>query len=154
MKLKSLVLSSSLIALMGVGLVGCASAPSSGTYETRQAGTLQNVKYGTVTSIRNIMIENPSSDVGTGAGAIIGGVAGSEVGGGKGRIVGTVLGSVLGGIAGSNIDKSVQRKPGIEITVRLRDGNTVAISQLADERFRVGDNVKVIVGNGHARVTH
>ena len=154
MKLKSLVLSSSLIALLGIGLVGCASAPSSGTYTTTQAGTLQNVKYGTVTAVRNIMIENPDSGVGTGAGTIIGGVAGSEVGGGKGRIVGTVVGSVLGGMAGSSIDKHVQRKPGIEVTVRLRDGNTVAVSQLADERFRVGDNVKVITGNGHARVTH
>ena len=154
MKIQKLLVTSSLIAILGVGLVACSSTPSSRTYGRTQAGTLQEVKYGTVTGVRNVLIENEESGVGTVAGGVIGGIAGSEVGGGKGRIVGSVLGSVLGGIAGSKIDKNVQTKPGVEVTVRLRDGNTVAISQLADERFRVGDSVKVLTSGGRARVTH
>ena len=154
MKIQKLLVVSSLVAILGVGLVGCSSTPSSGTYERTQAGTLQNVQYGTVTSVRNVLIENEQSGVGTAAGGIIGGVAGSEVGGGKGRIIGSVLGAVLGGAAGSKIDKNVQTKQGVEVTVRLRDGNTVAISQLADESFRTGDSVKVLTRNGRARVTH
>lgn len=154
MKTQKLLLVSSLVAVLGLGVVGCSSTPSSGTYDRTQAGTLQKVQYGTVTSVRNVLIENEQSGVGTAAGGIIGGVAGSEIGEGKGRVVGSVLGSVLGGVVGSKIDKNVQTKQGIEVTVRLRDGNTVAISQLADERFRVGDSVKVLTNNGRARVTH
>ena len=154
MKIQKLLVTSSLVAILGVGLVGCSSTPSSGTYEKTQAGTLQNVQYGTVTGVRNVLIENAESGVGTIAGGVIGGVAGGEVGGGRGRVVASVLGSVLGGVIGSKIDKNVQTKQGIEVTIRLRDGNTVAISQLADEKFRTGDSVKVLTSNGRARVTH
>jgi outer membrane lipoprotein SlyB len=53
------------------------------------------------------------------------------------------------------VDSSIQAKPGIEITVRLQDGKTVALAQVADERFMVGDEVKVLTSKeGKARVTH
>ena len=154
MKIQKVLLTSSLVAVLGTGLVACSSTPSSGTYDRTQAGTLQEVKYGTVTGVRNVLIENEETGVGTATGGIIGGIAGSHAGKGSGRAVGAVLGSVLGGVVGSKIDKNVQTKPGIEVTIRLQDGNTVAISQLADERFNVGDRVKVITNNGRARVTH
>lgn len=154
MKFKKIVLTSSFAAVLGVSLVGCSSTPSSGTYEKTQAGVLQEVKYGSVTGVRNVLIENKESGVGTVTGGILGGIAGRQVGGGSGRAAGAVIGAVLGGIAGSKIDKNVQTKRGIEVTIRLQDGKTVAVSQLADERFNVGDRVKVITKDGRARVTH
>ncbi|MEZ5450812.1 MAG: hypothetical protein R3E89_18215 [Thiolinea sp.] len=136
-------------------LSGCSVAPASSVYSTTQAGTLQDVKFGTVISVRNIMIEHNSSETGQVAGGIIGGVAGSEVGEGKGKIVGSVAGAVAGGAIGGIIDRAIQAKPGYEITIQLQDGRTVAVAQLADEPFRPGDSVKIITAaNGKSRVTH
>lgn len=143
-----------LVIISTLGLSACSSAPSSGTYDRQQAGTIQYVKTGTVTGVREVTIENAETGIGSAAGGVIGGVAGSEVGKGRGRIVGSVLGAVLGGVVGSKIDRKAQTEKGTEVTVRLEDGNTVAISQLDDEKFKVGDYVKVITGGARARVTH
>lgn len=43
---------------------------------------------------------------------------------------------------------------GIEITVRLDSGRLIAITQAADESFRVGDRVRVLSGGGTTRVSH
>lgn len=45
--------------------------------------------------------------VGTGAGAIVGGVLGSQIGGGKGKLWATGAGAVLGALLGSEIGKSL-----------------------------------------------
>lgn len=47
--------------------------------------------------------------VGTGAGALIGGVLGSQVGGGSGRLWTTGAGVLLGALAGSEIGSSLDR---------------------------------------------
>lgn len=137
-------------------LSGCSSSPtSSNVYSTAQAGVMQEVQFATVVGIRNIIIEQNSSDTGQTAGGIIGAVAGSEVGKGKGRIVGGVVGAVAGSAIGSVIDRNVQARPGIELTLKMDSGKTVAIVQLAGEVFRVGEKVKVLTsGNGQVRVTH
>lgn len=46
-------------------------------------------------------------DVGTGVGAIGGGVLGSTIGGGRGRIATTIAGTLLGGVIGNSIGKSL-----------------------------------------------
>src|SRR5687768_5290582 len=47
--------------------------------------------------------------VGTGAGAVLGGLAGSQVGGGSGRLWATGAGVLLGALAGSEIGASLDR---------------------------------------------
>src|SRR5471032_1849035 len=47
--------------------------------------------------------------VGTGAGALIGGILGSKVGGGSGKLWATGAGALLGAFAGSEIGKSLDR---------------------------------------------
>jgi surface antigen len=47
--------------------------------------------------------------VGTGAGALIGGILGSRVGGGSGRLWATGAGALLGALAGSEVGKSLDR---------------------------------------------
>lgn len=149
---KTLTLAS--LSLAAALFAGCSAAPSSNVYTTTQAGTLQDVQFGTVVSTRPVMIEQNTGETGQVAGGIIGGVAGSELGQGKGQIVGSVAGAVAGSAIGSLIDKASEAKPGIEITVKLQDGRTVALAQIADTVFQVGDNVKVLTSNGKSRVTY
>jgi outer membrane lipoprotein SlyB len=66
-----------------------------------------------------------------------------------------VLGAVAGGIAGAAIEEGVTRKKGLEITVQLESGRTLAITQEADEAFNPGERVRVLYGpGGSTRVTH
>ncbi|MBI1328088.1 MAG: glycine zipper 2TM domain-containing protein [Alphaproteobacteria bacterium] len=47
--------------------------------------------------------------IGTGAGAILGGLAGSQFGSGKGQLVAVGVGTLLGALAGSEIGQSLDR---------------------------------------------
>ncbi len=141
--------------LFPLALGACSIMPSSNTYTTAQAGTLQEVKFGSVIGLRNVMIREDNAETGKVAGGVIGGVAGNDLGEGKGQIIGSVAGAVIGGTVGIALDRSIQSKPGVEITVRMEDNRTVAIAQLADEPFAIGDQVKVLTSqDGKARITH
>ena len=136
-----------------LSLGGCAGGLGSSDYSRSQARTAQEVQMGVVVAVRNVKIEGTKTPIGTGAGAVVGGVAGSELGGGRGSLVGAVVGAVAGGLAGSAIEEGVTRQNGLEITVRLDSGRTLAVTQAADEDIRVGDRVRVLSGNGVTRVT-
>src|SRR5574340_1727441 len=125
-------------ALAAALLGGCAGGLSSGAYSRGQAREAQEVRMGTVESVRQVQIEGTKSPVGTGAGAVVGGIAGSNVGQGKGSAVGAILGAVAGGVAGSAIEEGVTKKNGLEITVRLDSGRMIAVTQEADEDIRPG----------------
>lgn len=134
---------------------GCASTSSGSVYSGGQARQEQTVRMGVVESVRQVTIEGSKSGVGTIAGGAIGGVAGSNIGGGnRGSAVGTILGAVAGGLAGSAIEQSTTKKQGLEITVKLDNGELRAITQDADESFRPGERVRLLSGGGVTRVTH
>lgn len=135
-------------------LGACASSNSGGAYTRGQTRQVQTVKMGTVESVRLVKIEGTGSPVGTGAGAVIGGVAGNSMGGGRGRAITTVLGAVVGGVAGAAAEEGITRKDGFEITVQLDKGDMIAIVQEADEEFQPGDRVRVLEGGDVTRVTH
>lgn len=147
---KLIAVAAASVAVLG----GCASSMSGGAYSRGQTRQVQEVQMGVVESVRQVKIEGTKSPVGTGAGAVIGGIAGSNIGAGKGSTVGTILGAVAGGVAGSAIEEGVMRKDGLEITVKLDNGRMIAITQEADEQFRVGERVRVLSGGGVTRVTH
>ena len=48
------------------------------------------------------------------------------------------------------IEERVTRQEGLQITVDLEEGSTVAIVQAADQPFAVGERVKVLRGRGGA----
>lgn len=134
---------------------GCVSGLGSGDYERGEARRVYEVKMGVVESVRNVQIEGTESGVGAVAGGAVGGIAGSSVGGGKGQAIGAVLGAVAGGVAGAAAEEALTRKPGLEITVRLDSGRTIAVVQEdTGERFTVGDRVRILESGGQARVTH
>jgi outer membrane lipoprotein SlyB len=99
-------------------------------------------------------MEGSKSGVGTAAGAVVGGVAGSSVGRGKGNIVGAVIGAVAGGVAGHAIEGGTTSKNALEITVKMDNGQLIAIVQEGQSgEFRAGDRVRVISGRGDTRVS-
>lgn len=133
---------------------GCASRSSSGSvYTPGQSQQEQIVRMALVESVRSVTIESRPGGVGAAAGGVVGGIAGSNIGGGRGSIVGAVLGAVAGGVAGHAAEGAFTRKPGVEITVRLDNGELRAITQEADESFKPGERVRLLSGNGVTRVT-
>uniref|UniRef100_UPI0033400FCD glycine zipper 2TM domain-containing protein n=1 Tax=Castellaniella defragrans TaxID=75697 RepID=UPI0033400FCD len=135
-------------------LSGCANhSASSAVYTHSQAQREQIVRFGTVVSVRPITIQaDKTSGVGAIGGAALGGVAGSTIGGGTGQVLATVGGALLGGLAGNAVENATNRSSGLEITVRLDNGETRVIAQEADVSFTSGQRVQVISGAGPTRV--
>lgn len=135
-------------------LTACASSQSGASYSRSQTRGEQTVRMGVVESVRTVTIEGAKSGVGPAAGAVVGGVAGSNVGGGKGSTIGAVLGAVAGGVAGQVIEEHTTKKAGLEITIKLENGNLIAVTQEADEQFHPGERVRILSGGGVTRVSH
>jgi len=133
---------------------GCASTSSGSVYSSGQARREQTVRMGVVESVRQVSIEGSKSGVGAVAGGVVGAVAGSNVGRGKGSTIGSILGAVAGGVAGNAVEQGVTKKQGLEITVKLDNGQLRAITQDADESFRPGERVRLLSSGGVTRVTH
>ncbi len=150
---KSILLVSLSAAMLGLG--GCASNLSGESYSRAEARSVQTVRYGTIESLRPVRIEGTKTPIGTGAGAVIGGIAGSGVGGGRGSAVATVVGAVAGGMLGSAAEEGITRADGVEIVVREDDGSLRAYVQQVEPNqiFRVGQRVRVLTVNGTSRVT-
>jgi outer membrane lipoprotein SlyB len=136
-------------------LAGCAQPGlGGGNYTRGQVRGEQSVRFGSVESVRDVVIDARDTGTGTLAGAAIGGVAGSTVGGGsRANAVGAIAGAVVGGIIGNAVEKSGNDRKGVEVTVRLENGNVIAITQEKDEEFRVGDRVRILSGQGATRVS-
>ncbi len=139
-----------------LSMTGCTSSLSSGAYARDQAQRAQQVEYGRVEAVRTVAIEGTRTNIGTGAGAIAGGVAGASIGSGDTeQTVGAIAGALLGGLAGAAAEEGLTRKTGLEITVRLDSGRTIAVVQDADIQFRPGDRVRVLYGHdGTTRVSY
>ena len=77
-----------------------------------------------------------------------------SIGGGTAsNVAGGVAGAIAGGALGNTIQGS-RVTPGVELTVTLDSGDTVAIVQPGDgSDFRVGDRVRVVGNAENARVT-
>jgi outer membrane lipoprotein SlyB len=67
-------------------------------------------------------------------------------------LAGVVVGGLVGAAIASSVDNTNERD-GIEITVKFNSGETKAIVQEGDDRFQVGDNVRVLSARGYSRVT-
>lgn len=146
------IVTTSLLFLGLATAAGCATHKSPNTFNRSETGRKQTVEAGTVTAVRPVTIKTDGSNVGTATGAVIGGLAGSTVGGGRGQTAATVGGAVAGGAAGNAI--SASSHPGVEVTVQLDSGRTVAVVQEGDPNaFRVGDRVNVASDGVTSRVT-
>lgn len=142
------------IVVSGSILTGCA-APGlgGGDYSRGQVRGEQTVRLGVVEGVRDVRIDARDTGTGVLAGAALGGIAGSELGRGRGSVAGAVAGAVVGGVIGQAVEKSANDRRGVEVTIKLDSGRVIAVTQEADELFRVGDRVRVLSGQGVTRVT-
>ena len=135
---------------------GCASNLSGDSYSRSEAREVHDVDYGVIEQLRPVNIEGTKTPIGSVAGAAIGGIAGSSVGGRTvGRVM-AVIGAVAGGLAGAAIEEGVTRTRGVEITLKLDSGRTIAVVQQLspNERFEVGERVRLIYSGENTRVSH
>ena len=137
------------------GLSACVSSHTSGNvYRPYQAQNEMSVRYAVVDAVREVNIDGGRSGIGTMTGAALGGLAGSSVGGGRGSTATGIVGAVVGGIIGNNVESNANVRKGLEITVRLDNGELKAIVQDADESFRPGERVRLLSDRRTTRVTH
>lgn len=144
------------MALSALAVGGCASKLSGDTYTREEARAVQIVRMGTITALRPVRIEGTKTPIGTGAGAVVGGIGGSTIGSGRGSAVAAVIGAVAGGLLGAATEEGMTRTQGVEITVREDDGTMRAyVQEVAEgEVFRVGERVRILSVNGNSRVAH
>ncbi len=135
-----------------VGVAGCQSGPSAGTYQRNQTMQAASVGKGKIVSFRTVQYSGTQSGVGVGAGAVAGGVAGSFIGGGtRSNVLGAVGGAVLGGVAGSAAEEAITSGDAVEFIVQMDDGRTLAVVQKNEDALAVGERVMVLQG-GQTRV--
>jgi len=141
--------------MAGVWLTGCVHSSSGSAYTHGQARQAMDVSYGTVLSVRPVRIEGTRSGAGTVIGGVAGAVGGSQIGGGRGRVWSGLGGAAVGAIAGTAVEELATGERGIEITVRLDDQHVIAVVQSADEMFQPNERVCVLHGaDGVTRVQH
>ncbi|MBS9404452.1 glycine zipper 2TM domain-containing protein [Halomonas sp. TRM85114] len=140
------------LALSALTLAGCANtSPYSGNvYSGNQAKSAQTVSFGTITALRQVQIQADSRAgglLGSGGGAVIGGLLGNQVGGGSGRQLATVAGALGGAVAGTKAEESTNRIAAWEMEIRQDNGQNVVVVQKADQNYQVGQRVRLI-GSG------
>jgi outer membrane lipoprotein SlyB len=101
---------------------------------------------GTIEAIQPMKQKGDASGAGALLGAVAGAVVGHQFGGGRGKDVATVGGAVAGGFAGNEIERNRNATHWYHVTVAMNDGGTrtVDIAELAG--MAVGSKVRV-VGN-------
>lgn len=141
--------------LLVVALVGgCADMGSLGGTkygETDRPVTYQSERDGTISQLENIEVDDKYKlGVGTAVGAVAGGLLGAGVGDSTGA---TVAGAVIGGVAGTYAESKIGgKKDAQRITVNMRTGGSVTITQPMDDRLREGMRVRVEGSGENARV--
>ncbi|HWI97785.1 MAG TPA: hypothetical protein VNU96_02135 [Burkholderiales bacterium] len=141
------------VSAAAVLFAGCVSQKTGDVYTRDEALREQSVRRATVESVRPVKIEGTRSGVGAVAGGAVGGIAGSTVGTGKTSNVAAVAGALGGGLAGQALEEGVTRKNGVEITVRLDNGEMRAIVQDDSDKFFTGQKVRLLTHNGITRVS-
>jgi outer membrane lipoprotein SlyB len=134
-------------------LTGCASSLGGDSYSRGEARREMRVEFATVDSVRPVQLEGTKTPIGATTGAVIGGIAGSTLGHGRGSAAGAVLGGVVGGVAGSAVEEVVTRRPGVEVTIKLDNGEYRAVVQQDEgENFQPGERVRLVRSAGATRV--
>lgn len=143
------------VLLSGSILVACAPhSLSSKSYPRHTTMTAMNVRMGRVLAVEEVLIEGQNGVIGVWGGATVGRAAGHTLGGGSGRHVAAAVGGVIGAVAGQAIEKKLTSEQGLEITVEMDNGQVLAIVQGKQEQFAPGERVRILMGQGSARVKH
>ena len=142
------------LALATLSLFCACTTPSSGTiYSRDEARTAWTVVQGRVSDVKAVQIEGNRSVLGTAGGGYVGYELGRTLGSGRGRDLAGAVGAVAGAATGQAVEERVTRQNGLQITIDLDRGESIAVVQAADVAFAAGERVKVLRrGDGAARV--
>ena len=135
------VLAAAVLAAATLGVTGCGPQP---TYQVTQSPA---ARVGTVESVREVVEQAQPSGAGLIIGGLAGGGLGSLVGGGTGRTVATVVGALGGAYVGNQVEKS-KTQVVYQIGIKYDDGTWATINQSAPTGLRIGDRVRVTDGGG------
>jgi len=155
---KTLSLTAAALALLALG--GCAT-PMMGTgtpqasaqgYTINGAQSVQSVQLGTVLAVHAVVIAGQGSGAGALGGALAGGAIGHQIGNGNGQKLATVMGALAGLMGGQALEGAAAKESGLLVTVKLDNGQLLAITQAADVTLTVGERVQVLMDRtGKAR---
>jgi outer membrane lipoprotein SlyB len=142
------------VAAVTLTAAGCATVP--GPYAYYPAPRAQSVEMGVVEGVRPLEFQGPTTGAGAVSGAALGGWAGSGIGAGSGNAAAIVGGVILGSLIGNALEVEATRRPGVELTVRLDAGRTIAVVQDAvpGEAFRPGDRIRVVSDGYRTRIVY
>lgn len=151
MRQAAIILGTPLALVLTLG--GCTPTPDARSFSQNEANTVMTVRYGVLTGVRPVEIRPGQTRIGAIAGAIIGGAGGSQIGSSTAaNVAGAVGGAVAGGVVGSAIQGS-SRNRGVELTLRLDSGESVAVVQPGNAAdYRIGDRVRLTGSAERARV--
>lgn len=131
-------------------LSGCGTPnrdPSMSQYPPQYPASNAPAYYASYGVIESIQVQQASDNSGIGGavvGGVVGGVLGNQIGQGSGRTAATAAGVVGGAVVGNQIQKNNQQaRTFYQITVRLDNGNRVAVAQDSVTDLRVGDRVRI-----------
>lgn len=152
---RSRAISATLLGALMLATAGCAGGFGANSVDRGAVRQASTVRTGVVTSAREVTIRgNDRNNIGTGAGAVIGGLAGSQVGGrGSTQAIGAIGGAVLGGLAGNAASKAIGSSRGVAYVVQFENGESREIVQGADVFIQPGTPVNVIFRADGAIVT-
>ncbi|RZU00504.1 glycine zipper 2TM domain-containing protein [Rivibacter subsaxonicus] len=140
--------------LLALGLAAVLAACSTpDPNAVRASSAPQTVQQGTVVSTRAVTIAGTASTAGTVTGAVAGAALGSQIGGGSGQTVATTAGAAAGGVAANQATAARNQQAGVEVIVRLENGQQIAVTQPGNPGdFLAGDPVQVVSGGGSTTV--
>ncbi|GAA0414179.1 hypothetical protein GCM10009133_23170 [Cocleimonas flava] len=151
-KLNSTILLSTIIVLCTF-LSACSTAPTTNNKaNTIKKQPVLQVQKATISDVKKVSVADPSSNssVLRTTGSIAGSILGSA------SIAGSIIGSMIGSAAGSSADRDLSKKPGLEISLLLDNGENVVVTQFENETqtFKRGDKVKLVKNESYAQVEH
>lgn len=130
-------------ALAMLALAGCAGAAKKPVYTTGQTGVIMREQRGTITEVRDVVIEDQPLINRGGVGRQVGSAVGSAVlTGSPERALGSI-GAAIGGEIGAKADK----RAGEEITIRLdNDSVIIVVQERGETPLAPGERVRVVTG--------
>ena len=99
---------------------------------------------GTVVDLKKIEKQREASGAGAVLGGIAGGVLGHQIGSGRGNTAATVAGAAGGAYAGHQIEKGRNKSVTYQVVVKMENGKTRRFDYREPVGFRVGDKVKIV----------
>ena len=99
---------------------------------------------GTVIDLKTVTVKGDSSGAGAVLGGIAGGVLGHQVGSGRGNTAATVVGAAGGAYVGNEVEKNRNTKTKYVVYVKMDDGSTRNWTYSNPTSYRIGDQVKIV----------